>query len=55
MVLLGLSSIGLGLAAFREGNLFYPNWWGGPVFAPLAITFGIIFIVGALFKPKIFR
>ena len=55
MILLGLSAAGLGLTALRKGSLFYPNWWGGSVFAPLAIIFGAILILGALFKPKIFR
>jgi len=55
IVLAGLSFIGLGLGAFRKGFLFYPNWWGGVIFVPLAVIFGVIFILSALFKPKIFR
>jgi hypothetical protein len=55
MVLAGLSCIGAGLAPMRHGGLFYANWWGGLVFALLAIILGFVFILGAIFKPQIFR
>lgn len=40
----GVAIIGVGVASLRRGDLFYENRWGGLVFAPLAIVFGIIFI-----------
>jgi hypothetical protein len=54
-VALGVTAIGLGLAPLLHGHLFYQNWWGGMVFGPLAIIFGVLFIVGAIFKPDIFK
>jgi hypothetical protein len=54
-VVLGITAIGLGLAPLRHGHLFYQNVWGGIVFGPLAILFGILFILGALFKPDLFK
>jgi hypothetical protein len=50
----GLVVIGWGVAAVRpRGDLHYSNWFGEPVFAPFAIIFGLIIVVGALFKPEI--
>jgi hypothetical protein len=54
-ITLGVTAIGLGLAPLRHGYLFYQNWWGGMVFGPLAILFGVLFIVCAIFKPDIFK
>jgi hypothetical protein len=54
-MLVGLVFIGFGIAALQRGSMTYQNWWGGLVFAPFAIIFGIIFILGAIFKPSIFR
>jgi hypothetical protein len=52
---LGLTAIGLGLAPLRHGRFFYENWWEGLVFGLLAILFGLLFILGAIFKPDIFK
>jgi hypothetical protein len=54
-VLVGLVFIGLGTTALLRDSMTYDSWWGGLVFAPFAILFGTIFIVGAIFKPSIFR
>ena len=51
--LAGLAMISLGLAPIlRRGDIFYSNWFGGLVFSPLAIIFGLFIIVCALFKPS---
>jgi len=55
LLVLGIAAVGLGLAPLMHGHLFYENSWGGPVFGPIAIIFGVVFILGALFKPSIFR
>jgi hypothetical protein len=52
----GCVFIGSGLTTFQHGHLLsYENWWGGLVFGPFAIIFGVIFIAGAIFKPTIFK
>jgi hypothetical protein len=49
----GLAMVCLGLAPLlRRGDIFYTNWFGGLVFAPLAIAFGIFTIGCAVFKPN---
>ncbi len=53
--LLGFVFLSLGLAALKTPLLSYRNWWGGLIFAPFVILFGLVIILGALFKPKIFR
>jgi hypothetical protein len=51
--LAGLAMICLGAAPFlRSGELFYTNWFGGLVFEPLSIVFGVFTIGCALFRPK---
>jgi len=52
--LAGLSILGWGLGAilWRE-DLHYKNWSGELVFAPFAILFGVIIVLGAMFKPEI--
>ena len=50
--LAGLAMISLGVAPIlKRADIFYTNWFGGPVFSPLAITFGVFVIVCAVFKP----
>ena len=50
---LGLAAIGLGMSSMlRRGEMFYTNWWGGLVFAPFAVTFGLFIIGCAIFKPS---
>jgi hypothetical protein len=45
-----------GIMTLASGKLHYPNWWGGPVFAPFAIVGGTIAVVAAIrgkpFKAK---
>jgi len=53
-MLVGIMFIGLGITVLRHGAVTYRNWWGGLVFAPFVIVFGVIFVVGAIFKPSIF-
>ncbi len=51
--LAGLAMISLGAIPFlRNGDLFYLNWFGGLVFAPLAVLFGFFTIFCAIFKPN---
>src|SRR4029450_6315092 len=40
-VLAALSLIGAGARSLLTGDLFYSNYWGGPVFGPLAIAIGV--------------
>jgi hypothetical protein len=54
-VALGITAMGLGLAPLLCGHLFYQNVWGGMVFGPFAIIFGVLFILGAIFRPNIFK
>jgi hypothetical protein len=51
ITLLGLAAIALGLAPILQHGLFYSNWFGELVFAPLAILFGLFLIYCAIFKP----
>jgi hypothetical protein len=49
----GLAAIGFGMSSMlRRGDMFYTNWWGGLVFAPMALIFGLFIIGCALFKPN---
>jgi hypothetical protein len=51
--LAGLAMISLGVVPIlKRGDIFYTNWFGGLVFAPLAILFGVFTIGCALFRPK---
>ena len=51
--LAGLSMTGCGLLPIvSSGSLNYRNWFGGLVFAPLAILFGLFTLLAALFKPQ---
>ncbi len=53
-LVLGAVMIGIGITPLLHGNVSYENWWGGLAFAPFAIVFGIIIVLGAIFKPTIF-
>jgi hypothetical protein len=53
-LVLGAVMIGFGLTPLRHGSASYETWWGGSAFAPFAIIFGVIILVGAIFKPTIF-
>lgn len=51
LILVALMVIGTGLVPLAlKGDLFYSNWWGGLVFAPLAVLGGIFFLYLVLFK-----
>jgi uncharacterized membrane protein len=54
-VFFGITLLAFGLAALKTPLLSRRNWWGGLVFGPFAIIFGLVFILGALFKPSIFK
>jgi hypothetical protein len=46
-----LMIIGTGLIPLvLNKNLFYLNWWGGLIFAPLAVIVGIFFLYIVIFK-----
>jgi hypothetical protein len=49
--ILGISAISLGTVSLLRGGLFYSNWIGELVFAPLAILFGVLIIACDIFKP----
>ena len=41
----GLILIVGGLGTLKAGDVHYRNYWGGAVFAPFAITIGVLFLV----------
>ena len=48
----GVAMVGMGVAPIvRTGDLSYTNWFGGLVFAPIAILFGVFTVFCAIFKP----
>jgi hypothetical protein len=50
--LAGTTLLGFGLGTILwRGDLHYENWFGELVFAPLAVLFGTLIILSALFKP----
>jgi hypothetical protein len=53
-VVFGAVMVGLGLTPLRHGSVSYETWWGGLAFAPFAVIFGIIIVLGAVFKPAMF-
>ncbi len=48
--LLGLLLILQGISWIVRGNLNYQNYWGGIVFAPLAILVGGLFVYLVIFQ-----
>jgi hypothetical protein len=50
---LSIFAWGLGAILWRGELLHYRIFFGEFVFAPVAILFAVILIVGALFKPEI--
>lgn len=50
---LGILCLFIGFAMLRQPFKF-ANAWGAMAVGPFAILFGVIFILGALFKPDIF-
>ena len=51
---LGIFFLLIGLAMLSE-PFKWANAWGAMALGPFAILFGVIFILGALFKPDIFN
>jgi hypothetical protein len=49
-VLLALCIIFLGIGALLKGDLVYRNYWGGAVFAPMAIAIGLFILYVVLFR-----
>jgi len=45
LIFVGLSLVLTGAAALQSGRLHYQNYWGGSVFAPLAIVGGLMALV----------
>lgn len=39
---MGVLILCFGVATLMKGKLQYPNYWGGPVFAPFAILVGVL-------------
>lgn len=50
--LAGAAMIAMGVAPILHGGVSYENWFGGLVFAPFAILFGIFTVFCALCKPR---
>ena len=51
LILTAFVMIGMALIPLVfKGDLFYSNWWGGLVFAPLALIIGVFFLYLVLFK-----
>ena len=52
-ILAGLAMLTLGLSPISTRHeFFYANWFGGLVFTPLAICFGVLTIAFPIFKPE---
>ena len=43
----------LGISSFFNGKLNYSNYWGGVVFAPIAIIIGLLLLYIIWFKWKV--
>jgi uncharacterized membrane protein HdeD (DUF308 family) len=54
-VIFGIMFLAFGLAALKTTLLSYRNSWGDLVFGAFVIIFGLVFIIGALYKPNIFK
>ena len=50
LILFAFSLILSSTTDLLRGRLHYGNYWGGPVFAPLAIVLGVFLLYVALFK-----
>ena len=50
LIVIAVSLILSGIAVLLRGGLFYANYWGGVVFAPLAIAAGVFLVYVALFR-----
>jgi len=47
---IALLFIFFGVTTLMKGNLHYTNYWGGLVFAPVALLIGVILLFVAIFK-----
>jgi hypothetical protein len=53
VALVGLSLLSIGMVPLiHNGDLFFANWFGGLLFAPLAILGGLFIIFCAIFRPE---
>jgi len=48
----GLGLVGRGPAPLFQGSAFYPNYWGGAVFAPIAVSIGEVVMLVAIFQRR---
>ena len=46
---LGLGSLSIGLVPLLKGASFSQNYWGGVVFAPLTVIFGLLILYASTF------
>jgi hypothetical protein len=46
----GVVAILIGIGPMLKGEYSYSNWFGGLVFAPVAIVAGVLMILGAIFN-----
>jgi len=51
-ILAGLAMVSWGTGSVDTKRLFYTNWFGDLVFAPIALAFGAFTIWCAIFKPE---
>ena len=49
-MLVSLGVVLLGVQGLLKGDLFYPNYWGGSVFGPVAITIGLLGLYLGVFR-----
>jgi uncharacterized membrane protein YcjF (UPF0283 family) len=50
-ILISLAVVATGMSPlFIQGDLFYHNWWGGLVFAPITIIVGLFLLFLVIFK-----
>jgi hypothetical protein len=49
--LAGITVASFGVTSLVRGDSSYSNWFGGPVFAPIAVLLGGFAVFCALFKP----
>ncbi len=50
-VVVGVLAVVLGLASLLNGKSSYQNYWGGLVFAPVAILMGFLVLFISIFRP----
>jgi hypothetical protein len=50
--LIGVFFLFLGSVTLYESRLSYSNYWGGSVFAPFTVVFGLLFVIAAFLARK---